>query len=99
MLGNFSIGDYFRKEIVEWAFDILTNDKYFGMDKDKLYVTYHPTDLETRELWIKQGMNPEHLIPLEGNFWQIGEGPCGPNTEVFFDRGENGIQSILVLNF
>ena len=88
MLGNFSIGDYFRKEIVEWAFDILTNDKYFGMDKDKLYVTYHPTDLETRELWIKQGMNPEHLIPLEGNFWQIGEGPCGPNTEVFFDRGE-----------
>ena len=88
MLGNFSIGDYFRKEIVEWAFDILTNDKYFGLEKEKLYVTYHPTDLETRELWIKQGMNPEHLIPLEGNFWQIGEGPCGPNTEVFYDRGE-----------
>ena len=88
MLGNFSIGDYFRKEIVEWAFDILTNEKYFGLEKDKLYVTYHPTDLETRELWIKQGMDPEHLIPLEGNFWQIGEGPCGPNTEVFYDRGE-----------
>ena len=88
MLGNFSIGDYFRKEIVEWAFDILTNDKYFGLEKEKLYVTYHPTDLETRELWIKQGMDPEHLIPLEGNFWQIGEGPCGPNTEVFYDRGE-----------
>ena len=88
MLGNFSIGDYFRKEIVEWAFDILTNEKYFGMDKDKLYVTYHPTDKETRELWIKQGMSEDHLIPLEGNFWQIGEGPCGPNTEVFFDRGE-----------
>ncbi len=88
MLGNFSIGDYFRKEIVEWAFDILTNEKYFGLEKDKLYVTYHPTDLETRELWIKQGMAPEHLIPLEGNFWQIGEGPCGPNTEVFYDRGE-----------
>ena len=88
MLGNFSIGDYFRKEIVEWAFDILTNEKYFGLEKEKLYVTYHPTDLETRELWIKQGMDPEHLIPLEGNFWQIGEGPCGPNTEVFYDRGE-----------
>ena len=88
MLGNFSIGDYFRKEIVEWAFDILTNEKYFGLEKDKLYVTYHPTDLETRELWIKQGMDSEHLIPLEGNFWQIGEGPCGPNTEVFYDRGE-----------
>ena len=88
MLGNFSIGDYFRKEIIEWAFDLLTNDKYFGMDKNKLYVTYHPNDLETRELWIKQGMDETHLIPLEGNFWQIGEGPCGPNTEVFFDRGE-----------
>ncbi len=88
MLGNFSIGDYFRKEIIEWAFEILTNDKYFGLNKDKLYVTYHPDDLETRDLWIKQGLDCEHLIPLEGNFWQIGEGPCGPNTEVFFDRGE-----------
>ena len=88
MLGNFSIGDYFRKEIVAWAYELLTSNKYFGMDKDKLYVTYHPSDLETRDLWIKQGMNPEHLIPLEGNFWQIGEGPCGPNTEVFYDRGE-----------
>lgn len=88
MLGNFSIGDYFRKEIIEWAFEILTNDKYFGLEKEKLYVTYHPDDLETRDLWIKQGLDSEHLIPLEGNFWQIGEGPCGPNTEVFFDRGE-----------
>ena len=88
MLGNFSIGDYFRKEIVEWAFDILTNEKYFGLEKDKLYITYHPSDLETRDLWIKQGMSKDHLIPLEGNFWQIGEGPCGPNTEVFYDRGE-----------
>ena len=88
MLGNFSIGDYFRKEIIEWAFDILTNEKYFGLDKYKLYVTYHLSDLETRDLWIKQGMAKDHLIPLEGNFWQIGEGPCGPNTEVFYDRGE-----------
>ncbi len=88
MLGNFSIGDYFRKEVIEWAFDILTNEKYFGLEKEKLYITYHPEDLETRDLWIKQGMDETHLIPLEGNFWQIGEGPCGPNTEVFFDRGE-----------
>ena len=88
MLGNFSIGDYFRNEIVPWAFDILTNEKYFGLDKNKLYVTYHPSDLETRALWIKQGLAEDHLIPLEGNFWQIGEGPCGPNTEVFYDRGE-----------
>ena len=88
MLGNFSIGDYFRKEVIAWAFEILTNEKYFGIQKDKIYVTYHPEDLETRDLWEKQGMDPNHIIPLEGNYWQIGEGPCGPNTEVFYDRGE-----------
>lgn len=88
MLGNFSIGDYFRKEVVAWAYDILTNLKYFDLPKDKIFVTYHPTDLETKELWIKAGLEESHIIPLEGNFWQIGEGPCGPNTEVFFDRGE-----------
>lgn len=88
MLGNFSIGDYFRKEVIPFAYEILTSEEYFGMDKDKLYMTYHPDDLETRLLWIKEGMDPTHLIPLEGNFWQIGEGPCGPNTEVFYDRGE-----------
>ena len=88
MLGNFSIGDYFRKEIIPWAFDILTNPKYFSLDKNKLYITYHPSDLETKTLWMKEGISEDHLIPLEGNFWQIGEGPCGPNTEVFYDRGE-----------
>ena len=88
MLGNFSIGDYFRKEVVAWAYDILINPKYFDLPKDKIFVTYHPTDLETKELWIKAGLEESHIIPLEGNFWQIGEGPCGPNTEVFFDRGE-----------
>ncbi len=87
MLGNFSIGDYFRNEVIPWAFDLLTNKKYFGIEKEKLYITYHPTDLATRDLWIKQGMDETHLIPLYGNFWQIGEGPCGPNTEVFYDRG------------
>lgn len=88
MLGNFSIGDYFRKEIIPWAFEILTSKKYFDMDKDKLYVTYHPADTETKQLWVKAGLDETHLIPLEDNYWQIGEGPCGPNTEVFFDRGE-----------
>lgn len=88
MLGNFSIGDYFRNEIVPWAFEILTSEKYFGLNKERVYATYHPEDLETRALWIKAGMQEDHLIPLEGNYWQIGEGPCGPNTEVFFDRGE-----------
>ena len=88
MLGNFSIGDYFRKEVIPWAFDILTNDKYFGMDKNKLYITYNPMDKESHDLWMKVGISEDHLIPLEENFWEIGEGPCGPNTEVFFDRGE-----------
>lgn len=88
MLGNFSIGDYFRKEVIHWAFEILTSEKYFGMPKEKLYITYHPTDLGAKKYWMEAGMDESHLIPLEGNFWQIGEGPCGPNTEVFFDRGE-----------
>ena len=88
MLGNFSIGDYFRAEMLPWAFEILTSHKYFAMPKDRLYFTYLPTDLVTRDLWLKCGVDADHLIPLEGNFWQIGAGPCGPNTEVFFDRGE-----------
>ena len=87
MLGNFSIGDYFRKEIIKWAFELLTSEQYFAMPKDKIYATYNPSDEETRDLWIKEGLARDHLIPLEGNYWQIGSGPCGPNTEVFFDRG------------
>src|SRR5574344_2083433 len=88
MLGNFSIGDYFRKEAIGFAWEILTSEKYFAFDKEKLYFTYHPADLETKKYWMEQGCAEDHLIPLEGNYWQIGEGPCGPNTEVFFDRGE-----------
>lgn len=88
MLGCFSIGDYFRKEIIEWAFEILTSKKYFDMPVDKLYFTYNPMDKETHDYWMKQGVKEDHLIPLEGNYWEIGEGPAGPNTEVFFDRGE-----------
>ncbi|HKL72716.1 MAG TPA: alanine--tRNA ligase [Candidatus Onthovivens sp.] len=88
MVGNFSIGDYFREEIIPWAFTILTDEKYFGLDKDKLYITYYPDDLDTKKLWLKQGVEESHLIPNEGNFWEIGEGPSGPDTEIFFDRGE-----------
>ncbi len=88
MLGNFSIGDYFRKEAIAYAFEILTGEAYFAMPKDKLYFTYLPTDMDTKKCWLSEGVDENHLIPLEGNFWQIGEGPCGPNTEVFFDRGE-----------
>lgn len=88
MMGNFSIGDYFRSEVIPWAFELLTSETYFGIPKEKLYITHHPDDLETRDLWIRCGMAPDHLIPLEDNFWEIGDGPCGPDTEMFFDRGE-----------
>ena len=89
MMGNFSIGDYFRNEVIPWAFELLTSEKWFAIDPDKLYITYYPTDKETLNLWVKCGMNPDHMIPLEDNFWEIGEGPCGPDTEIFFDRGES----------
>ncbi len=89
MLGNFSIGDYFRKEVIPWAVEILTDpDKGFGLPIDKLYVTYNPSDLDSYRLWQEHGLAKDHLIPLESNYWEIGEGPCGPNTEVFYDRGE-----------
>ncbi len=88
MLGNFSIGDYFRNEVIPWAFELLTSDKYFGFDKDKLYITYFPDDFETKKLWVSCGMSEDHMIPLESNFWEIGDGPCGPDTEIYFDRGE-----------
>lgn len=88
MLGNFSIGDYFRKEAVAWGYELLTDKRWFGFDKDKLYMTVYPTDQETRELWIENGIDPSHIVATEeNNFWEIGEGPCGPCTEIFFDRG------------
>ena len=88
MLGNFSIGDYFKEEAIEFAMELLFDEKWFGFDKEKLYITYYTNDTDARDYWIKNGINPEHLIPLEGNFWEIGEGPCGPDTEMFYDRGE-----------
>ena len=88
MLGNFSIGDYFRNEVIAWACELLLNDSWFGFPAEKLYVTYYPDDVATKELWIKNGMLPDHLVPLASNFWEIGEGPCGPDTEIYFDRGE-----------
>ena len=87
MLGNFSIGDYFRKEAVTWGFELLTSPKWFGFELDKLYFTVHPSDKETYDLWVELGVSPDHIIYVEGNFWEIGEGPCGPNTEIFYDRG------------
>ncbi len=88
MLGNFSIGDYFKDKAIAWGFELLTDPKWFGFPKDKLYVTYYPDDEKTKKLWINMGMDESHLIPCEGNFWEIGPGPSGPDTEIFFDRGE-----------
>ncbi len=88
MLGNFSIGDYFKKEALLWAYDLLTNEAYFGIDKDRLYVTIYPTDDEAYNIWISVGVDPTHIIKLEGNYWEIGEGPSGPDSEIFYDRGE-----------
>ncbi|MCC3356615.1 alanine--tRNA ligase [Bacillus sp. REN16] len=89
MLGNFSIGDYFKKEAIEWAWEFLTSKDWIGFDPEKLSVTIHPEDEEAFEIWNKKiGIPEERIIRLEGNFWDIGEGPSGPNTEIFFDRGE-----------
>lgn len=87
MLGNFSIGDYFRDEAIEWGYELLTSPDWFAFPKDKLYMTYYPDDTESYNRWIACGVDPSHLIPLEGNFWEIGAGPSGPDTEIFFDRG------------
>ena len=87
MLGNFSIGDYFKTEALTWAFELLTSKKYFGIDKDKLYVTIYPSDKEAYNLWLKLGMSKDHIIKLRNNYWEIGEGPSGPDSEVFYDRG------------
>ena len=88
MMGNFSIGDYFRSEAIEYAYELLTSPKYFDLPIEKLYFTYYPTDTDTYDKWLEIGIKPNHLIPSENNFWEIGTGPCGPCTEIFFDRGE-----------
>ncbi|MCY8976909.1 alanine--tRNA ligase [Bacillus atrophaeus] len=89
MLGNFSIGDYFKEEAITWAWEFLTSEKWIGFDEELLSVTVHPEDDEAYELWAKKiGVPEERIIRLEGNFWDIGEGPSGPNTEIFYDRGE-----------
>ncbi|MDV2581078.1 alanine--tRNA ligase [Alkalibacillus haloalkaliphilus] len=90
MLGNFSIGDYFKEEAIEWAWEFLTSDHWIGFDEDKLAVTVHPEDEEAYDIWLnKVGVPAERIIRIEENFWDIGEGPSGPNTEIFYDRGES----------
>ena len=88
MMGNFSIGDYFKDEAIEFAFELLTSKDYFDVPKDLLYVTVYSDDKRARERWLEVGLAEDHIVPLPGNFWEIGEGPCGPDSEIFFDRGE-----------
>jgi len=88
MLGNFSIGEYFKVEAIEWAWEFLTSEKWIGWDPELLSVTIHPEDNEAYDIWRNTiGLPEERIIRLEGNFWDIGEGPSGPNTEIFYDRG------------
>lgn len=88
MMGNFSIGDYFKDEAISYAYELLTSEEWFNIDKNLLYVTVYTDDKDTYNKWIELGLSEDHIIPLEGNFWEIGEGPCGPDSEIFFDRGE-----------
>lgn len=88
MLGNFSIGDYFKKEAIAFAWEFLTSPEWIGMEKDKLYVTVYIDDDVAYNRWIEMGVSPTHILRTENNFWQIGEGPSGPDSEIFYDRGE-----------
>ncbi|MGW7794564.1 alanine--tRNA ligase [Staphylococcus xylosus] len=90
MLGNFSIGNYFKKEAIEFAWEFLTSEKWMAMDPKKLYVTVHPEDIEAYRIWNEDiALEESRIIRIEGNFWDIGEGPSGPNTEIFYDRGDS----------
>ena len=88
MLGNFSIGDYFKTEAITWAWEFLTSPEWIGFDKNKLYVTVYPDDVDAYNMWVKVGMIPSHIRKTADNFWEIGEGPGGPDTELYYDRGE-----------
>ncbi|WP_040950032.1 alanine--tRNA ligase [Gorillibacterium massiliense] len=90
MLGNFSIGDYFKKEAITWAWEFLTDPKWIGFDPERLSVTIYKEDEEAFDLWHnKIGLPEERIYKLgDDNFWDIGEGPCGPCTEIFYDRGD-----------
>lgn len=88
MLGNFSVGDYFKNEVIPWAWELLTSDELFGFDPERLYITYYPKDHDAYNRWREVGVAEDHLIADEDNFWDIGQGPSGPDTEIFYDRGQ-----------
>ena len=95
MLGNFSFGDYFKEEIIPWAWEFITET--LQIPKDKLYVTIYLEDDEAFDIWCKKtDVDPNRIFRLgkDDNFWEIGVGPCGPCTEIHFDRGEGVITNV-----
>ncbi|MDO4468120.1 MAG: alanine--tRNA ligase [Bacillota bacterium] len=89
MLGNFSIGDYFKEEAIPFAWEFLTSEEWMGIDKEKLYITVYKDDEDAYRIWTEKCLvDPAHILKTEGNFWEIGKGPGGPDSEIFFDRGE-----------
>ncbi|MCI9049643.1 MAG: alanine--tRNA ligase [Coprobacillus sp.] len=89
MLGNFSIGDYFKEEAIPFAWEFLTSPDWIGFDKEKLYITVYTDDDEAYRIWTEVcHVDPKHILKTDGNFWEIGEGPGGPDSEIFYDRGE-----------
>ncbi len=91
MLGNFSIGGYFKKEAIAYAWEFLTSATYLAIAPEKLYITVFEEDQVSYDCWIEQGVLASHIIKgnRSTNFWDLGQGPCGPNSEVFYDRGVN----------
>jgi alanyl-tRNA synthetase len=88
MLGNFSIGDYFKEEALQFAWEFLTSPEWMGFDPNRLYVSVHPLDEQAYRIWVdKIGFPENRILKSEENYWQIGDGPCGPNSEIYIDRG------------
>ena len=91
MLGNFSFGDYFKHEAIAWSWEFLTSPEWVGLDPDRLYPSIYENDDEAFEIWNKEiGIAPERIFRFgkADNFWEHGSGPCGPCSEIYYDRGE-----------
>ncbi len=90
MLGNFSIGDYFKEQAIVWAWEFLTDEAWMAFEPEKIYVTVYPEDKEAKRIWEEVvGLASDHIVEVADNFWDIGAGPCGPDSEIFYDRGES----------
>ena len=90
MLGNFSFQDYFKEEAIPWAWEFLTSEDWMAIPKDRLFVSVYQEDDEAYDIWTKKvGVPESHMVRLgkEDNFWEHGSGPCGPCSEIYFDRG------------